>query len=123
MQSEEYVMIDKAIELVVDDAHIEKMDVASKDVEHLEAASKFVDSVHEQQQLDEEQDKHIVKLSVKSRSRRVKGAGAGQDHRRPARLGRRHRDEAADEVCREAHPVEEEKAAAPAAQGGGGGDR
>ena len=70
-QSEAYVMIDKAIELVVDDAHIEKMDVASKDVEHLEAASKFVDSVHEQQQLDEEQDKRIVKLSVTSRRRRV----------------------------------------------------
>ena len=70
-QSEAYVMIDKAIELVVDDAHIEKMDVASKDVEHLEAASKFVDWVHEQQQLDEEQDKRIVKLSVKSRRRRV----------------------------------------------------
>ena len=30
-QSEAYVMIDKAIELMVDDAHIEKMDVASKD--------------------------------------------------------------------------------------------
>ena len=70
-QSEAYVMIDKAIELVVDDAHVEKMDVASKDVEHLEAASKFVDSVHEQQQLDEEQDKRIVKLSVTSRRRRV----------------------------------------------------
>ena len=70
-QSEAYVMIDKAIELVVDDAHIEKMDVASKDVEHLEAASKMVDWVHEQQRVDEEQDKRIVKLSIKSCRRRV----------------------------------------------------
>jgi hypothetical protein len=120
-----YVMIDKAIELVVNDAHVEKMDKASKDAEHLEAASKMVDWVHEQQRVDEEQDKRIVKLSIKSCRRRVikqaRFRRRWKDHRRHARLGRRHRDEASDEACREAHSVEE-KAAASAAQRGGGGD-
>ena len=120
-----YVMIDKAIELVVNDAHVDKFDKASKDAEHLEAASKMVDWVHEQKRVDEEQDKRIVKLSIKSCRRRVikqaRFRRRWKDHRRHARLGRRHRDEASDEACREAHSVEE-KAAASAAQRGGGGD-
>ena len=85
-----YVMIDKAIELVVNDAHVEKMDKASKDAEHLEAASKMVDWVHEQKRVDEEQDKRIVKLSIKSCRRRVikqaRFRRRWKDHRRHARL-------------------------------------
>jgi hypothetical protein len=103
------------------------MDTASKDAEHLEAASKFMDWVHEQQQLDEEQDKRIVKLSVKSRSRRVIKQALSQalDKSIDALL-----DSSGDTEMKLLTKLavmliqsKKKKAAAPAAQGGGRGDR
>ena len=59
--------------------------------------------MHEQQRVDEEQDKRIVKLSIKSCRRRVikqaRFRRRWKDHRRHARLGRRHRDEASAKLA------------------------